>query len=320
MFVTKAQPITPVRHSWSERDCDVFAFLQTAASENIESALITIVSIEGGSPRAIGSHMAVLADGRYTGYVSGGCVEAAVASEAVRLIHSGQKNAIIRFGAGSRYLDIKLPCGGAIDLHFGINPNAKTVDQIVERLANRACFSVALEPLQLCDAGDDPMLTRAYVPETKLILFGNGVEMLVMARAAHALGIAIETFGPDAAILEQIGALGIPTTHVQSLNSSFGFTADPWTAIVSLFHDFDWEMAFLPKALATDAFYIGALGSPQTHRRRRDGLAEMGISAASLDRVRGPIGVVPATRNATALAVSVLAEITACRAALTKPK
>lgn len=44
--------------------------------------LATLVDIRGGAARELGLHMAVAADGRYRGYVSGGC-EAAVASEAL---------------------------------------------------------------------------------------------------------------------------------------------------------------------------------------------------------------------------------------------
>jgi xanthine dehydrogenase accessory factor len=46
-------------------------------------ALATLVEIRGGAARALGSHVAVAADGRFCGYVSGGCIEAAVASEAL---------------------------------------------------------------------------------------------------------------------------------------------------------------------------------------------------------------------------------------------
>jgi xanthine dehydrogenase accessory factor len=76
-----------------------------------------------------------------------------------------------------------------------------------------------------------------------------------------------------------------------------------------LFHDHDWEPGILKAALAGDAFYIGALGSRRTHANRLDTLRKLGVSAADLDRITGPIGLVPSMRNATMLAISTMAEI-----------
>ena len=76
-----------------------------------------------------------------------------------------------------------------------------------------------------------------------------------------------------------------------------------------LFHDHDQEPAILRAALATDAFYVGALGSRKTHATRLEMLEEMGVDAHARARIHGPIGLVPSMRNAPMLAVSTLAEI-----------
>jgi xanthine dehydrogenase accessory factor len=310
--------IFPSRVSWSEKESDVFALLQQGAADGVSSTLVSIVSIEGGSPRGVGSHMAVLGDGRYIGYVSGGCVEAAVAAEAMRLMVIKSDDVIIKFGAGSRYLDIKLPCGGAINLHFGLFPSADVIESILSKMWAREAFAVTLGPLAIALPNLSAPQLRHYVPATKLMLLGNGIELLTMAKTARANGYDVEAFSPDIGLLEQIAQAGAQTHHLKSFNSPIGFEADRWTAIVSLFHDFDWEMALLPKALETEAFYIGALGSPNTHRRRLEGLAKLGISDDLTKRIIGPIGIIPATRNASALALSVLAEITARRPALNR--
>jgi xanthine dehydrogenase accessory factor len=49
-------------------------------------ALATLVRVTG-SPRPLGSEMAIAEDGEVVGYVSGGCVEAAVRAEALACIH-----------------------------------------------------------------------------------------------------------------------------------------------------------------------------------------------------------------------------------------
>ena len=84
---------------------------------------------------------------------------------------------------------------------------------------------------------------------------------------------------------------------------------DPTSGFLTLFHDHDWEPAFLVAALATPAGFIGALGSRPTQASRLAHLAEIGVSDADLQRIRGPIGLVPSLRNANLIAVSALAEV-----------
>jgi len=74
-------------------------------------------------------------------------------------------------------------------------------------------------------------------------------------------------------------------------------------------HDHDWEPALLAQALAGDAFYIGAVGSPHTHVKRASLLKTSGLHADDIARIKGPIGLVPSLRDASMLAVSTLAEI-----------
>ena len=67
----------------------------------------------GGWGRAAGGVYDVTApaDGSFVGSLSGGCIENAVVAEACEALADG-RGRIVRFGAGSPYLDIRLPCGG----------------------------------------------------------------------------------------------------------------------------------------------------------------------------------------------------------------
>ena len=44
--------------------------------------MVSLVDIDGGSPRPIGSQMAVAEDGKRFGFLTGGCAEEAIATEA----------------------------------------------------------------------------------------------------------------------------------------------------------------------------------------------------------------------------------------------
>ena len=70
-------------------------------------------------------------------------------------------------------------------------------------------------------------------------------------------------------------------------------------------------------ALASPAFYVGALGSRRTHEKRRARLIEQGVSAEAVSRIRAPVGLAIGARTPEEIAVSVLAEIvSALRGAL----
>jgi xanthine dehydrogenase accessory factor len=67
-------------------------------------------------------------------------------------------------------------------------------------------------------------------------------------------------------------------------------------------------------ALATDAGYIGALGSRKTTRDRNARLREAGVADADLERVFAPCGLDIGASTVEETAVAILAEIIAHRA------
>ena len=94
-------------------------------------------------------------------------------------------------------------------------------------------------------------------------------------------------------------------------NAAIELPIDPYSAVLLVFHDHEWEQAILMQAARQHPFFIGALGSRKTHAMRIERLRHAGLSAADCAQIQGPIGLVPSLRNASLIAVSALAEITA---------
>ncbi len=91
-------------------------------------------------------------------------------------------------------------------------------------------------------------------------------------------------------------------------------TLGPRDAVLVFTHDPKFDQPALLSALATDAGYIGALGSRQTTADRERRLRDAGATDADLARIHGPCGLDIGSRTAEETAVSVLAEIIASRA------
>ena len=117
---------------------------------------------------------------------------------------------------------------------------------------------------------------------------------------------------PDSDDLTNLAQLEPITCQPMTTPQTFlQIPVDAHTAVLLLFHDHEWEQSLLMRAAAQRPFFIGALGSRKTQDIRLQRLADAGLSPALCGRIQGPIGLVPSLRNASLIAVSALAEVTA---------
>jgi xanthine dehydrogenase accessory factor len=89
---------------------------------------------------------------------------------------------------------------------------------------------------------------------------------------------------------------------------------DEGTAVVVLAHEDRIDLPALRLALASDAFFVGAIGSRKTQARRRDALLELGLDEGAIERIHGPVGLDVGAESPAETAVAILAEILAVRA------
>ncbi len=297
---------------------DALELLIASARRNEACALVTLVGLHGAAPRRIGAQMAVTADGDVAGSFSGGCLDWSVIEEARRALDEGVSRRV-RYGEDSPYVDIVLPCGSGLDLQFDGAVPAATVDAIAQAMARRRPFALrwrdpASPPACVSDGMPDAdAVVVQRMPALRLMLAGAGDTLLAMCRMARAADIETIAFSPERDLQAPLGALGVDLHVLQARHAlpppAFEAHAfDAWTAAITLFHDHDWELPFLQRALASDACLVGAMGSPRTQALRLERLQALGVDAASLARLRSPLGLLPRARDPHELAVSILAE------------
>jgi xanthine dehydrogenase accessory factor len=79
-------------------------------------AVATLVKVYGSAPRQLGAKMAVSSEGDMAGSVSGGCVEGAVAQEAMEVLSKGAPR-LVEYGINDDLArSVGLACGGRIEV------------------------------------------------------------------------------------------------------------------------------------------------------------------------------------------------------------
>ncbi len=312
---------------------DVLPTLLAWRRDGIASALVTVVGVDGSSPRPVGSHIAVTSDGRFVGQISSGCAEQAIVEEAISCLNAS-KNRVVRYGKGSPYLDIVLPCGSGIDIFFDSQISTSLIADITCRLEARKpatlCFD--LDTLTCLVADDDTAaaaadktklanetwldantLYKRFAPQIRLLTMGRGSIVGALSQHGQSLGYQAHAFAPDDETLIYAAQSGARSTvHLTSpsdITTGLAKLCDPWTAAVLMFHDHEWEPALLQQLLATDCFYIGAIGSRRTHAQRLEALQDMGCTPEQLSRVKGPVGLDIGAKTPPEIALSITAEI-----------
>lgn len=283
--------------------------------------LAIITGIEGPSYRPLGAMMAVM-DGRTrVGTLSSGCVEGDIAIHAEEASVSSAPRSV-RYGLGSPFKDIQLPCGGGLDIMLVPEPDRAVLRAVLDRNRAREACTLVVDgdtgALSLAEAGatgwDGARFNIRIEPEIAFFVFGKGPEASTFAALARSAGFPTVLCSPDDETLAAGREAGCETRHLLGQRFPEDLAPDRRTAIVLFFHDHEWEPPILKAALDSPAFYIGAQGSRRARMTRDAELSALGVPDAALDRLKGPVGLVQSARDARTLAVSVLAEVLAERA------
>jgi xanthine dehydrogenase accessory factor len=191
-------------------------------------------------------------------------------------------------------------------------------------LLSAARRAIAIGRSETIDLGGQKFFLNVYVPPARLIIVGAVHIAQTLAPMATLLDFDVTVVDPRGAWATSDRFPGLKVIQDWADEAFQAMGLDISTAVVTLTHDPKLDDPALESALKSDAFYIGALGSRRTHAKRKERLAEVGITDEMFARVHGPVGLNIGAKSPAEIAVSILGQIIEVRArrleALAAPK
>jgi len=307
-------------------DLQVLKQIATWEAEGRRVVLATTTRTWGSAPRPPGSVVAIADDGRVVGSVSGGCIEDDLIDKAREGVLVSGRPQVVRYGidadAAHRF---GLPCGGLIELVLEPVLPRTRIGELLARLARgervRRVLTLGSGEVTLERAGDtdelelsESTLTTHHGPRWRLVIIGAGQMTLYLAQMARTLDYEVIVCDPRDEYASGFAIEGTTLSRQMPDDLLVELKPDGHTAVIALTHDPKLDDLALMEALASPAFYIGAIGSRANQAKRKARLTEhFGLTEAQLARLHGPVGLKNGARTPPEIAISILAELTAVR-------
>ncbi len=289
-----------------------------------QAAVATVVATRSSAPRPVGSKLIVRGDGSFEGSVSNGCVEGDVMLAAQEVLSGGEPRLVTYGITDEMAFGVGLPCGGEIDVFIepyqgaesdvvltviaGGEAGEKLHDSELEQAARRRGRSHVFEH------EGRTVFADVSVPPPRLFVYGAIDTAEALCAAAKLIGwrTIVADARPRFATAERMRS----ADEILVLWPDAALAQvmpDAATAVVVVTHDDKFDLPLVRGALATEAFYVGWLGSHRNQARRRGLLLEEGVAEEELDRISGPAGLDVGASSREETAISILAEILAVR-------
>ncbi|HLY93933.1 MAG TPA: XdhC family protein [Gaiellaceae bacterium] len=292
----------------------------------MKDIVATVVATRRSAPRPVGSKLVVREDGSLEGSVSGGCVESDVVAAAQEVRESGVPRLVTYGITDDMALGVGLPCGGEIDVFVepfrelpaeGVVLTVIAGEGVGETLADDALAAAALRRgrSHIIELDERTVFADVFARPPRLLVYGA-------VDTADALCAAVKILGWKSIVADARARFATPERMpnadellvVWPEEAMEIVVPDAGTAIVVLTHDDKFDLPMLQAALASDAFYVGALGSRKNQARRNDLLREAGVSDEDIERIAGPSGLDIGADSPAETAFSMVAEMLAVRA------
>jgi len=306
--------------------------LQTAINwlrKGHQVALVTVVKTWGSAPRPCGSLLIMRDDGIHAGSVSGGCVEEDLVARYKDNELSDHFPSTINYGTNrEEALRFGLPCGGRLELVVEALITPAPLQALLDHIAaghtitRRLCLTSGEVSLHKPDTTSTAIKAFSYTeqhvakvfgPTWHMLLIGAGHLSQYVANIALMFDYKVTVCDPRKEYQQSWHIDGVtlipdmPDDAVRSLGSHSR------SIVLTLTHDPKLDDMALMEALQHNIFFVGALGSLRSSKKRHERLQTLGISQHQLSQLHAPVGLDIGSRTPPEIAVSIIAEITAAR-------
>lgn len=328
----------------------LFQLLKSKLEQKVDVVLVTIVASSGSVPRGEGARMLVTNEGRIGGTIGGGAVEYH-SEEAAKKVLETENSHTEHFQLKKNEIqDLGMICGGDVNVYFQYvsskePQNIALLEQIeqlyqggeefwlIHNLSDNdmavyaeTCGIVGMKvpddvisglhekPLQI-ESGGKLYYCEKMQKSGRVYIFGGGhvSQALVPALAAVDFRCVVledrEEFAKPELFPGAEEVLMIENSHIADY-AEIG--SSDYVCIMTRGHKDDLEVQ--AQVLLTAARYIGVIGS----RHKKAGvfakLLERGFTERDLARITTPIGLSIGAETPAEIAVSITAQLIACRA------
>ena len=216
--------------------------------------------------------------------------------------------------SGERAVVFTIVGGDGVGTKLLVREDGSTVGDASSELAALAPDALRRGNSHVVEHGELTLFADVFGPPPRLLVYGAVDTSEALCRAAKLLGW--HTIVADARARFATAArvpsadeliVAWPDEAIEQVQPDFA------TAVLVLTHDDKFDIPMLKAALASDAFYVGALGSRRNQERRRGLLLEAGVPAHDIERINGPAGLDIGADTPAETALSMLAEVLAVR-------
>jgi xanthine dehydrogenase accessory factor len=290
--------------------------------------LVTVLKTWGSSPRPPGSWLIMRDDGLLAGSVSGGCVEEDLLQRYAARQFSDTLPTRIDYGVNREDATrFGLPCGGRLELLIEQLDDAQSVQSLLQALQDGELIArqvdlhsgrVTLQAAQVEQHFEytPTRVSKILGPQWQMLLIGAGHLSHYVSQLALMLDYRVVVCDPRDEYARSWQLEGSQFTSLMPDDAVLEYAQHPRSIVLALTHDPKLDDMALLDALNSPAFYVGAIGSSKNCAARRRRLEQLGLNAAQLQRLHAPVGLAIGSHTPAEIAVSILAEITQQRNAL----
>tara|TARA_B100001142_G_scaffold49899_1_gene47161 strand:- start:9 stop:728 length:720 start_codon:yes stop_codon:yes gene_type:complete len=165
------------------------------------------------------------------------------------------------------------------------------------------------DKLILIENNNEEWIINPFNPPPKLIIVGAVHVAQSLAFIAENLDFEVVIIDPREAFAEQERFPNNKVICAWPEDAFDELILDSRTAVVTLTHEPNLDDIALKRSLKSKCFYIGALGSKKTHKKRIERFLADNITQEDISKINGPIGLPINAQTPGEIAISIMSEI-----------